>query len=284
MDGKRSGVARRRRVTVTGVIAAIGVLLLGVSGAAAAPSYPNSMASTGDSITRAYNTGSVAFTDNPGASWSTGTNSTVVSHYTRLLALNPGIAGHAFNDAKSGARMVDLNGQLGTAAGQSVDYVTILMGGNDVCQPSEAAMTSVADFTAQYSNAMATFTAASPSTNVYVVSIPNVKTLWSTLKGNAIARFVWAIGGVCQSMLARPLSTAQTDVDRRARVLQREVDFNAALASVCAAYTQCRFDGNAVFNVAFVASDISTRDYFHPSISGQKKLAAVSWSAGYWVP
>jgi len=276
------------RTRAVSILAMVAWSLAGAATASADPAitgYPGSIAATGDSITQAYDADSLFPPGvRPQYSWATGSSSKVNSLYLRILAANPAIAGHAFNDAKSGARMVDLNGQLGTAAGQSVDYVTILMGGNDVCQPSEAAMTSVADFTAQYSNAMATLTAASPSTNVYVVSIPNVKTLWSTLKGNAIARFVWAIGGVCQSMLARPLSTAQTDVDRRARVLQREVDFNAALASVCAAYTQCRFDGNAVFNVAFVASDISTRDYFHPSISGQKKLAAVSWSAGYWGP
>jgi lysophospholipase L1-like esterase len=180
--------------------------------------------------------------------------------------------------------MVDLAGQLATVAGQHVDYVTILMGGNDVCQPSESAMTPVADFTTQFSTAMASFTAASPTTAVYVVSIPNVYNLWSVLKSNSLARFIWAIGGVCQSMLARPTSTQFADVQRRARVLQREVDFNSALASVCSAYGQCRFDGNAVFGITFAASDVSTRDYFHPSLSGQKKLAAVSWSAGYWGP
>ena len=30
--------------------------------------------------------------------------------------------------------------------------------------------------------------------------------------------------------------------------------------------------------------DISTRDYFHPSLAGQTKLASVSWAAGYWRP
>jgi lysophospholipase L1-like esterase len=180
--------------------------------------------------------------------------------------------------------MVDLAGQLATVATQNVDYVTVLMGGNDVCQPSESAMTPVADFTAQFSNAMATFTAASPNTNVYVVSIPNVYNLWNVLKNNGLARFIWAIGGVCQSMLARPTSTQTADVQRRARVLQREVDDNTALANVCAAYTKCRFDGNAVFGITFAASDVSTRDYFHPSLAGQKKLAQVSWSAGYWGP
>jgi lysophospholipase L1-like esterase len=285
MERNPSRAARAGRIVVTApLIAALGAVLLGASGAAAATSLPSSMASTGDSITRAYNTGFFPYTDNPSASWSTGTDSTVASHYTRLIALNPAISGHAFNDAKSGARMVDLNGQLTTVAGQHVGYVTVLMGGNDVCQPTEAQMTSVADFTAQFTTAMATITAASPTTLVYVVSIPNVSNLWSTLKNNGIARFVWGLFGVCQSMLANPLSTTKADVRRRARVLQREVDFNTALAKVCAAHVQCRFDGNAVFNVTFSASDISTRDYFHPSLAGQTKLASVSWAAGYWGP
>jgi hypothetical protein len=43
----------------------------------------------------------------------------------------------------------------------------------------------------------------------------------------------------------------------------------------------CRTDGGATYNTTFVASDVSTRDYFHPSVAGQTKLAAVSWSAGY---
>src|SRR5437660_5022841 len=82
-------------------------------------------------------------------------------------------------------------------------------------------------------------------------------------------------------MLAKMQSTAHPDVDRRNRVSQRLVDFNTQLAEVCAGYSHCRFDNNAVFNTAFTPSDVSTRDYFHPSISGQAQLAAVSYAAGY---
>ena len=42
---------------------------------------------------------------------------------------------------------------------------------------------------------------------------------------------------------------------------------------------QCRFDNNAVFSTVFTTSDVSTRDYFHPSVAGQAKLAAVTWAA-----
>ena len=65
-------------------------------------------------------------------------------------------------------------------------------------------------------------------------------------------------------MLAYPFSNLPGDVARRARVRQRNIDYNTQLAQVCASYTQCRFDNNAVFNTAFVRSDVTTRDYFHP--------------------
>jgi hypothetical protein len=103
----------------------------------------------------------------------------------------------------------------------------------------------------------------------------------AVLKDNYWARLAWRAYGICQSMLANPRSTAQADIDRRARVRQREIDFNTQLAQVCAQYIHCRFDGNAVFNTAFTASDVSTRDYFHPSLAGQTKLARVSWSVGF---
>jgi lysophospholipase L1-like esterase len=264
------------------VIATV-LLQLAAVGSAAAEALPSSMASTGDSITRAFNTSWFPFIDAPANSWSTGTSSTVNSHYRRILALNPAISGRNYNDAVSGARMVDLAGQMQTVAGRNVGYVTVLMGGNDVCRDSEAQMTSVQAFHDQFAAAMNVISASPSQPLVYVVSIPNVYNLWAVLKDSASARTAWSIYNVCQSMLANPQSTAQADVDRRARVAQRDADFNTQLATVCALYPRCRFDGNAVFNTAFTAADISTRDYFHPSVAGQAKLAAVSWQAGPYV-
>ena len=261
------------------VIATI-LLQLAAVGSAAAEALPGSMASTGDSITRAFNTSWFPFIDAPANSWSTGTSSTVNSHYRRILALNPGISGRNYNDAVSGARMVELAGQMQAVAARNVGYVTVLMGGNDVCRDSEAQMTSVQAFHDQFAAGMNAISASGSQPLVYVVSIPNVYNLWAVLKDNASARTAWSVYGVCQSMLANPQSTAQADVDRRARVAQRDVDFNAQLASVCALYPRCRFDGNAVFNTPLIAADISTRDYFHPSVAGQAKLASVSWQAG----
>lgn len=247
--------------------------------------YPNSIAALGDSITTAYNTGS-AFADAKGNSWSTGTNTSVNSFYSRILASKlTAISGQNFNYAVSGAKMVNLDGQAGNL-NSSTEYVTILMGGNDVCTSSESTMTSVATFQLQFQTAMQTITRNAPNARIYVVSIPNVYNLWSVLKGNGSARFAWAIYRICQSMLANPTSTKSADVARRARVLQRNIDFNTVLKQVCEVTyaSRCTFDNNDVFNTVFKPSDISTRDYFHPSLAGQTKLADVAWKASDLAP
>lgn len=249
--------------------------------AVAITGYPNAMASTGDSITRAFNTGSTPFTDAPTNSWTTGTNAAVNSHYSRILTANPAISGHNSNDAVTGAVMSDLNGQVTSAVGQGVGYITILLGANDACAATEAAMTPVATYRAQFQTAIDTLTAGLPDARIYVLSVPNIYNLWAVLHSNSSARAVWSAFSICQSMLVNPASTAQADVDRRARVLQRVVDYNTQLAQVCATAIHCRFDNNATFNTTFAAADVSTRDYFHPTISGQALLAQSSYAAGY---
>jgi lysophospholipase L1-like esterase len=270
-----------RRFWLALFVAAAFVIGLVPVAAAATPPLPASIAAVGDSITQAASSGGSLGADYPQNSWSTGTNTTVNSHYLRLLALNPSISGQNYNRSVSGAKMADLSGQMQTVAGLQPDYLTVLIGGNDLCTDTVGTMTSVSAFRSQFETAMATLSASSPNTNVYVSSIPNVYHLWELFKGNWWARFIWSVGNICQSLLASPTSTTQADVDRRAAVAQRNVDFNTQLAEVCAASAHCRWDGNAVYNTVFTTSDASG-DYFHPSISGQAKLAAVSWAASYW--
>src|SRR5436190_16282953 len=100
-------------------------------------------------------------------------------------------------------------------------------------------MTSAADYEALFTVALDTLTAGSPAALIFVATIPDVYQLWLTEKDSFAARTAWVLFGVCQSMLANPLSTAQADVDRRQRVRQREIDFNDTLLRVCAAYHQC---------------------------------------------
>jgi lysophospholipase L1-like esterase len=189
----------------------------------------------------------------------------------------------AFNDAVSGARMTDLNSQITTVNGHGgVGYVTILMGGNDVCTSTEGSMTPVSSFTADFELAMSILATGSPNAKVFVASIPDVSKLWKLFKGNSTARFFWSIFGICQSMLKNPLSTAPEDNARRDAVIARNKAFNGVLRTVCGKYpTTCVYDNDAVYNFQFSTADVSNRDYFHPSVKGQTRLACVAWEMSY---
>jgi lysophospholipase L1-like esterase len=247
-------------------------------GGGGSTSYPTSIASLGDSITRGFNAGGW-YSDWPSRSWSTGSDSTVTSHYTRLSALNRKKAVSAWNDARTGAKMGELATQ---AANQRAQYVTVLMGANDACTSTEAGMTPVDTFRSQFSSAMTTLMAQDSKPRVLVASIPDLYQLWEVGRSSSSARNAWNSFGICQSMLANPQSTATEDEARRQRVRNRVIAYNQALADVCATHATCKYDGGAVFGYPFKLSHLSTWDYFHPNTSGQAVLADVTWRAGFW--
>jgi lysophospholipase L1-like esterase len=266
------------RAPVAALIAALALLSLGAS-TSQATTYPNSMDALGDSITRAFNTCSTAFTDCPENSWATGTNEAVDSYYLRLLALNAGISGHNYNDAVSGAKMGELNGQAEKAVTRKVELVGILMGANDACTSSVSTMTSVESYRSQFETAMKTLTSGLPGAQINVGSLANVYRLWEIFHTNSTAVSTWNTLKICQSLLAEPTSLSKAAEERRLQVKTREEEFDSALKSVCAKYTQCKYDNGAGFKTAFVTNDVSTRDYFHPSIEGQALIAKTAWEA-----
>ncbi|HEY9472404.1 MAG TPA: SGNH/GDSL hydrolase family protein [Mycobacteriales bacterium] len=241
---------------------------------------PDNMAALGDSLVRAFNACGF-FVDCSSQSWATGDSAEVDSQYLRIRSVNPVVAGHNHNDARSGATAADLATQARTAVDQHVDYVAILIGANDACTRTEAQMTAIPTFRTRIDAALDTLSAGLPDARVFVASIPDLKRLWAVEKDNVFARTVWAVGGICQAMLANPTSTAPADRARRDRVRQRVIDYNAQLAQSCASHPHCRFDGDAVFDVTFTSADISDWDHFHPGTAGQALLARVTWAAGF---
>jgi GDSL-like Lipase/Acylhydrolase len=121
----------------------------------AAPALPSVIASTGDSITRGFNACGW-YVDCTSRSWSTGDSTSVNSHYLRIRAMNSGVNGHNVNAARSGAKMIDLNGQMGAVIASGAQYVTVLMGANDACTSTEAAMTPISTYRAQLDSALGT--------------------------------------------------------------------------------------------------------------------------------
>ncbi len=256
------------------VVLGVGVGLLGAPTAAAA--LPNWMAALGDSITLGYgSSGAAGSGDNPTASWSTGTNGSVSSHYSRLLALNPPISGHAASYAQDGVKMSSMQTQAQSAVSFGPDYVTIMAGTNDVCTQTVGQMTSVNNFKSQLTATLTTLTQSLPNAKILVTSIPNWYGLWQTFQSNPSALSAWSTYPTrCPDLLGSGATTA----DRQA-VSQRIIDLNAGTAQVCAGYAACRYDNGAVYSLSFTSTDL-TYDYFHPSITGQALLAATTWGAG----
>ncbi len=245
--------------------------------AAPAPPLPDSMAAIGDSITQAVDV--CCFYGNwPGHSWSTGNVPLdgIASHYERLRAQHPAIRGHRWNNAVSGAQMADAPGQARGTVGQGAQYVTILMGANDLCG-WDGTLTPTATFRAQFTETLDILRTGLPASHVFVASIPNLYQLWSILRTNPVAQTVWQAAGICPSMLNFFNSAA----DRQA-VIDREAELNQVLEDVCATWSNCRFDNYLTYNYAFTRSMVSKLDYFHPSLSGQATLSTLTWNASWW--
>ncbi|RPE44282.1 lysophospholipase L1-like esterase [Streptomyces sp. Ag109_O5-1] len=235
---------------------------------------PASIAAVGDSITRGFDACTV-LSDCPEVSWATGTSDQVDSLAVRLLG-RAKAADHSWNYAETGARMADLPGQMADAAVRRPQLVTVMAGANDACRSSVRAMTSVADFRAQFEDAMDTLRKALPKTQVYVASVPNLKRLWSEGRTNPLGKQIWKLG-ICPSMLGDADDLTSAATLRRDRVQQRVEDYNKVLKAVCAKDRRCRFDGGAVYEYRFGTDQLSHWDWFHPSTDGQSRLAAIAY-------
>ncbi|MDI9885848.1 GDSL-type esterase/lipase family protein [Streptomyces sp. HNM0645] len=235
---------------------------------------PGSLAAVGDSITRGFDACSL-FADCPEVSWATGTDSTVRSLAQRLLGTTAATR-RAWNHARSGARMADLPAQMAEAAVRRPELVTVMVGANDACRDTPAQMTPVPEFTESFTAAMRSLRRTAPKAHVYVSSVPDLKRLWSTGRGNALGRQIWKLG-ICASMLGNADDLGRAAQERRALVHDRVVAYNRALRDVCAKDLRCRYDGDAVFDYRFTGEQLSPWDWFHPSRNGQSRLAEIAY-------
>lgn len=299
------------------------VLLAGTFGAAQAPALaappsptsqlvnpPNSVAVLGDSISVATGISVIPSATQPASSWATGTNASVNSVYSRLLAINPAISGNNYNQASNGRRMNDISNQA-NAMPANTRLVLVQLGGNDLCRDTVAQMPSVSEYRAWFAAGLDAIANRSPNAITMVSSVPDIWNLWF-LRGapnppnpqpssrRSGAYLFWDTLAVvpCQSLVTNPGSMDQADIDRRAAVRQRNIDYNQALFEECSARLRCRTDSFVTFEFSsnrnslwgdilppaqweFVDDDISTVDHFHPSLSGQTKLARASWESGW---
>jgi lysophospholipase L1-like esterase len=279
------GRCRRDGLRLVARVVTLAVLLIATSLAAphvasahaSTPPPPKRMAAIGDSITQAADA-CCWYGDHPDNSWSTGGAGWdgTSSHYERLRAVSPGLV--AYNDAVSGARMSDGPAQAQRAVAQNVQYVTVLLGANDLCTATPETMTAVETFRIQLAQTLSILDVGLPGrARFFVASIPDVYQLWEVFHEDPAAQFVWDVADICQSLLAPDRTDAQRELVRT-----RNSEFNTVLEEECGKYIRCRFDNNKVFEFRFGTGYVSKLDYFHPSLSGQDALAQTTWERTWW--
>jgi lysophospholipase L1-like esterase len=235
---------------------------------------PASIAAVGDSITRAYDACGV-LSDCPEASWATGTDTEVQSLALRLIGA-PALARRSWNLARSGSEVADLPAQMTQAAARKPELVTVTVGANDACADTVDLMTPLDEFRTSFAASMAQLRRTAPKAQVYVSSVPDLKRLWSTGRGNPLGKQVWKLG-ICASMLGDADDDSAEAQQRRATVHERVIAYNDVLKSVCAKDPRCRYDGGAVFDYRFSGDQLSRWDWFHPSKDGQERLAEIAY-------
>jgi lysophospholipase L1-like esterase len=255
---------------------------------------PKRLYSTGDSITRAFDADFPG--DNLNVSWVNGYWGfweqlfglpNVRSHNQRITA-NWGSSGRAnYIAAVNGARIDDLAGQAGGAAGKSITYATVMLGGNDVCRDSIADLPSDAQIEADFRTGLATLLAQTAAgATVQVVGIPNIKRLYDIGQskialGIVDCEVLWAgtvLGFPCGSMLS-PFNSESDRLYVDARTRGYNAILQRVTAEVDAANPEFLFYADA-YAFQFVENEISNLDCFHPSWRGERTLAREIWNNG----
>jgi hypothetical protein len=233
-------------------------------------------------------------------SWAAGMDDgmRVMSHAQRLtfLGRNQGRL-KVFNASISGAEVEDLlNDQwpkmnewsLANLGQEAPDYLTVLIGANDVCSNSTAEMTPLNVYHARLYSLIDEIARRSPKTKILMSSLPNIEKLrkvaynqrlfgWGPLEK---CQDVWALSEMC------PTLTLIDDAREREIVANRVIDINYAMMDVANRVNdggrrdQVRVS-RKIYEQEFSANDISM-DCFHPNVDGQARLSYQTWSDTWW--
>lgn len=234
-----------------------------------------------------------------GYSWSSGRNifKPVLSHAHRLNALRKGQDRlKVYNAAVSGAISSGVSDeQVGKLQQWSrdhldaefPDYVTVLIGANDICQDSVEKMTPTSDYANRMAYVVDTILEKSPDSKVLLSALPRIHRLREVAhdaKHLGIAPMrtcgeFWKTVNLCHTL------TQENDPVKVQMVADRVREYNEVLADLAASRSELHGDrvhyAGAVFEKDFTADDLSI-DCFHPGPSGQSKLADLTWQASWW--
>jgi lysophospholipase L1-like esterase len=226
----------------------------------------------GDSITRAFD--ATRPLDNPKLSWSTGDDifSRVESHLVRIREMH-GIKVLGYNVARSGGKAVEMPGQAKKLARHKPNYVTMLIGANDLCDWSANADADIELLEKNVRKAIDVLIESNPNVLIAISPVPDMHNLWEIGSGNRCQK-KWDLLKICPRLLSSKSTTAARDIFK-----SQWADVNQTYERIAADFPKnVRYAAEGA-NVKFEPKHISTLDCFHPSITGQNLLSEIVWDA-----
>jgi lysophospholipase L1-like esterase len=245
----------------------------GVSSQSAAPAEALVVGTIGDSISVAFN--SANWGSNRALSWASGNSTSVHSIAQRLGAVTRAQVQVA-NFAITGASARDLPGQVDKVMSSNPSYVTLLIGPNDLCEWKEQHGEQLQRFESEVRSAIRTMVEKKSDVKILMSAIPDMVHLYEIGKEKGCDGR-WAQFRICQNLL----SPGRTDMDRQ-KFHDRWQDANDRLATVAREFPEhVEFMAGAQ-NYKFTTDDLSSKDCFHPSPSGQSVLAKEAWASRFF--
>jgi lysophospholipase L1-like esterase len=261
--------------------------------ARATPPVPSLLAAIGDSYSQGYSVSPTYRNDHPGFSWVVGQTRKdgVFSLYERFRAIggspvivDAATSGKKMNDGPRQANLV-VTAAAKLKPGQTA-YVTFELGTNDLCDDPKTDPTA---FQQDLATAIATLRAGLPDgSRILMLPVPDFRHFRDITQANPVARANLALpqnSNRCAPYLGdnSPSTLAQAD--------DYLTQYDAALQDACreiaasdapSGKLDCTYDAALLGDADFRIADLSTVDFFHPSLSGQAKMAASAWTADAW--
>jgi lysophospholipase L1-like esterase len=197
-----------------------------------------------------------------------------------------------YDASKTGKKMSDAVRQASIVvaaakklpAGATV-YVVFELGTNDLCGQPETPMTKPATFDAQARAAIKVLTDGLPAdSGILMLSVPDFVHFRNITQADPTARAHFKVDNNinrCPPFLG---ANSAISLTAATRILSQ---YNDSLMAACAdaqagGRIHCASDRGGLAEADFKIGDLSKADYFHPSFTGQAKMAEAAWIHGYW--
>jgi lysophospholipase L1-like esterase len=242
-----------------------------------ADNSPFIMGALGDSITTAVNAN--GWGASVEESWATGASSSgaVNSHYRRLKE-HLGTEIQRYNVAQGGATSASLEQQVNQLLKVTPDYVTVLIGANDVCSWQGGYEEKIAAYLSKTRKALQRIITANSQVKIYLAPVPNLLRVWEVGRQHSCQWF-WDLTNVCAGVF----HSSRTPADRQ-DFMARVTRMNAGLQTLADDHPDTIKFASSLVDLPISWTHLSPHDCFHPSLAGQNLIAEKTWESGWYNP